>query len=254
MPRPLLFAVALALTVVARPLAQAPAALPLGAPVQGAVGETPTDYAFAAKTAGVLSVAVQGTGDLSLQLLDDDGQVMPDGTSDRDLRGNDGTELFTVTLTEPGNYRVRVRVQGGSQSTFTIAGSYLSFPLFQRPGDPDRRPSLAKAVGVGKPIDDALDPDNGDAWDWFVLKATQSGTLTVVTRPSGAGEAPDLRLELYTGGDFSNAADRSDQDLQSNSANETVSVNVKAGEAVHVKVSINFSRAGKYRLSSSLAP
>ena len=56
------------------------------------------------------SVAVQGTSDLSLQLVDEDGQVMPDGSTDRDLNGNEGTELLSVTLTEPGAYRVRVRV------------------------------------------------------------------------------------------------------------------------------------------------
>ena len=59
--------------------AQAPAPLPMGAPAQGKVGEGPTDYAVAAKTAGVLSVAVQGTSDLSLQLVDEDGQILPDG-------------------------------------------------------------------------------------------------------------------------------------------------------------------------------
>lgn len=254
MRRPLLLILALTLIAAASPAAQTPAPLPMGAPAQGTVSDTPVDYTVAAKTAGVLSVALQGTGDLALQLLDDDGQVMPDGTSDRDLRGNEGTELLTVTLTEPGSYRVRVRVQGSSPSTFTIAGSFLAFPAFQRAGDPDRRPSLAKTAAVGKPVEDGLDPDNGDSWDWYVMKATQTGTLTVVTRQLGTGDAPDLRLEIYTGGDFADAADRSDQDLQGNSANESVSVNVKAGEAVHVKVSANFSRAAKYRLSSSLAP
>lgn len=99
-----------------------------------------------------------------------------------------------------------------------------------------------------------MDPSAGDHWDWFVIKAAQAGTLTVVTRQSGTGDAPDLRLEIYTDGDFSAVQDRSDQDLQNNTANESVSVQVAAGQAVHVKVASNSSRPAKYRLSSSLAP
>ena len=61
-------------------------------------------------------------------------------------------------------------------------------------------------------------------------------------------------LEVYTGGKFTDAQDRSDQDLQNNAASESVSVQVTAGQAVHVRVTGNFTRAAKYRLSSSLAP
>ena len=233
--------------------AQAPAPLPMGAPAQGKVAGEPMEYAVAAKTAGVLTVAVQGTSDLSLQLVDEDGQVMPDGSTDRDLNGNDGTELLSVTLTEPGAYRLRVR-SSGDGGTFQIAGAFMSFPPFQRPGDPDRRPRAAKAGQVGKAFEDGLDPEAGDNWDWWVMKAAQAGTLTIVTRQVGTGDAPDLVLEVFTDGEFSEAKDRSDQDLQGNSANESATVQVTAGQAVHVKVSSNFGRGAKYRLSSSLAP
>jgi hypothetical protein len=232
---------------------QAPAPLPMGAPAQGKVSDGPVEYAVAAKTAGVLSVAVQGTSDLSLQLIDEDGQVMPDGSTDRDLNGNEGTELLSATITEPGAYRLRVR-SGGSGGTFQIAGSFMSFPAFQRPADPDRRPAMAKTGPVGKALEDGLDPGAGDNWDWWVLKAPEAGTLTVVTRAVGTGDAPDLVLEVFTEGDFADAKDRSDQDLQGNSASESATVQVTAGQAVHVKVSSNFSKAAKYRLSSSLAP
>jgi hypothetical protein len=254
MPRSSPFVPALLLALAVPAAAQAPTPLPLTGSAQGTVADEATEYTLTAKSAGVLTVAVQGTGDLALQLVDEDGQVLPDGTADRDMNGNEGTELLSARLTEAGAYRVRVRLQGGSSATFTIAATYLAFPAFQRAGDPDRRPALAKAAPVGKPLDDALDPENGDVWDWFVLKPTQDGTLTVVTRPSGQGDPPDLQLEIFTDGKFSEPADRSDQDMQSNSANESVSVNVRAGQAVHVKVTSNFSRGGRYRLSSSLAP
>jgi hypothetical protein len=236
--------------------AQTPSALPTGTPQQGtATSDKPAEYAVTAKTAGVLTVAVQGSGDLMIQVLDGDGQVLPNGAFDRDLNGNEGSELASATLTEAGAYRVRVRVQSGTNSTFQIAGSFLAFPLFERAGDPDRRPGTAKAIQVGRAFEDALDPSSGDSWDWFVMKLAEAGTLTVVTRQLGTGDGPDLILEVFTNNEFATPAARSDQDLQGNTANESVSVQVAAGQSVHVRVANNFSsRPAQYRLSSSLAP
>jgi hypothetical protein len=228
--------------------------LPMGAPVSGTASDgAPAVYRVVAGTAGVLSVAVQGSGDLALALVDEDGQLLPDGAADRDLNGSEGTELLSVTIGEAGTYALRVRVQSGGSSTFQIAGSFLAFPAFARPADPDRRPAQARALEIGKPHEDTLDPAAGDAWDWFSFKAAAAGTLAVITRPVG-GEEPDLVLEGFTGSDFSQAEDRSDQDMQGNGANESVTLNVQAGQVVHVKVSSNFSGAARYRLSSSLIP
>jgi hypothetical protein len=40
--------------------------------------------------------------------------------------------------------------------------------------------------------------------------------------------------------------------MQGNSAQESVSVNVAAGETVHIKVATISSQAGKYRISSNI--
>jgi hypothetical protein len=234
-------------------LAAAQPALPMGNPQQGkASGNAAAVYTVAAKTAGVLTVAVQGSGDLAIALLDADGQTVQGGTADQDLNGSEGTELLSATLTEPGAYRVEVRVLGSGDSTFQIAGSFLAFPPFARPADPDKRPSQARALEVGKTHEDSLDSDSGDQWDWFVFKIAEAGTLTLVTRLAGEGEA-DLVLEVFTNNDFANAAERSDQDQQGNSANESVTISVTAGQSVHVRVSSAFGRvSAKYRLQSGL--
>jgi uncharacterized protein YfaP (DUF2135 family) len=247
----------LACVVVVLPVpAWAQTALPLGTPQQGKVSsEAPTEYTFAAKTAGLLGVAVQGDGDLAFSVTDEDGQQLPDGNVDRDLNGSEGTEMVSMLISEPGTYKVRVRVQGGSSATFSIGGSWLSFPPFARASsDPDRRPRSAHSIVVGKAHEDALDSESGDLWDWFVMKPAQAGTLAIVTRRVGEGDS-DLVLEVYLDGNFASPADRSDQDLQGNNANESVTVNVNAGQAVHVKVAGAFSRVStKYRVSSSLIP
>ena len=238
--------VALALVVlcwVASP-AQAQPPLPTGAPQQGkATSAAPAEYMVTAKTAGVLVVAVQGEGDLALQITDSDGQALPDGNADRDMNGSEGTEMVSMLVPEPGAYKVRVRLQGGSSSAFQISGSWLPFPAFaQASSDPDRRPSQAKPAQVGKVIEDSLNTPGGDSWDWFAMKMAQAGTLVIVTRRLGEGDT-DLVLEAFADGDFARAAQRSDQDLQGNNANESVTLNVEVGQTVHVKVSGNFSSA-----------
>jgi len=243
------------LVIVTSGTAWAQTALPLGTPQQGKVtSESPSEYTVVAKTAGLLAVAISGDGDLAFQVTDEDGQTLPEGTVDRDLNGNNGHEMVSLLLPEPGTYKVRVRAQGGS-STFQIGGSWLAFPAFAVASpDPDRRPRGAKAIVMGKAHEDALNSESGDGWDWFIMKPAQAGTLAIVTRPLGDGDA-DLVLEVYTDGDFTKPAGRSDQDLQGNSANESVTINVTAGQQVHVKVAGAFSRVNtKYRVSSSLIP
>jgi hypothetical protein len=162
--------------------------------------------------------------------------------------------MVSLLLPEPGSYKVRVRAQGGS-STFQIGGSWLAFPAFAVASpDPDRRPRGAKSLVMCKAHEDTLSSESGDSWDWFVMKPAEAGTLAIVTRPLGDGDA-DLVLEVYADGDFNKPAGRSDQDLQGNSANESVTVNVTAGQPVHIKVAGAFSRVNtKYRVSSSLIP
>lgn len=163
--------------------------------------------------------------------------------------------MVSMMISEPGTYKVRVRLQGNQSSTFTIGGSWLSFPAFAHASaDPDRRPRSAQSIAVGKAHEDSLSSESGDNWDRFVLKPAQAGTLAIVTRLVGTDQA-DLVLEVYLDNDFTKPADRSDQDLQGNSANESVTANVNAGQPVHVKVAGTFSRINtKYRLSSSVIP
>ena len=230
-------------------------ALPMGAPQQG---KTPSngaaEYTFEAKTAGVIVAAVNGEADLVLQVVDADGQTLQDGRSDRDLNGSVGTELLSVIIPEPGLYRVRVSANNAGAS-FQIGGSFMSFPVFASTSpDPDRRPGNARAAEVGKPTEDSLDSKEGDNWDWFVLTPAQGGTLAIVTRRAGGGEA-DLLLEAFLDGQFAEPAERSDQDLQGDNANESVMVIVKPGQRVHVRVSRVFSEGTtRYTLSSNLIP
>jgi hypothetical protein len=236
--------------------ARAQTPLPTGTPQKATVeSNTPAEFTLAAKTAGVVVVAVQGDGDLALQVTDEDGQALPDGSADRDLNGSEGTEMLSMIIPEPGSYRVRVRLQGSGSASFQIAGSWTPFPPFaQASTDPDRRPSQARSAAVGKPIEDGLNSKTGDNWDWFVMKIAQAGTLVVLTRRVGEGDT-DLVLEAFTGGNFAQAVQRSDQDLQGNNANESVTLNVEAGQLVHIKVASTFSGANtRYRLSSSLVP
>jgi hypothetical protein len=233
--------------------AQQPQPLPLGRLVTGTLGgDATTDYRLTLESAGLLSVASDGTGDVVLQLLDRDGQPVANGRSDEDLDGVGARELLSVRIGEAGPYILRVASVGGDPATFQLGATLLGFPAWAKAADPDGRPSGARALTPGTPVEDALDPAHGDERDWFTVRATADGTLVFATRGLGAGDGFDLVLEAYLDGRFDEAVQRSDQDLQDDMANEAVTVVVRAGQVVHVRVSALSSQGGRYRLSSTL--
>lgn len=246
----------LLLLAVSAPLA-AQSPLPVGSTAAGALGANgeAARYRFQASGPGVLTVVAHGTEDLTLAVMDEDGQPVADGTADRDLNGNVGSELLSVVLTEGGTYFVEVRSHGSSSGSFTVGGGWVAMPAFARPPDPDGRPSRAGRLTIGATHTDALHPDEGDQWDWFTLSVTERSTLVVVTRMD-EGVDGDLALEVYLDGDYSTPAVSSDQDLQGNLGNESVTVDVRAGQPVHIKVR-SLSSSGDaipYRVSVTRVP
>lgn len=251
--RVLLVAAAAIVAVPAASQAQAPAALPVGKTTAGQVSSSAaTVYRFTAPAAGVLSVAVHADADVTLKVTDQDGQALPDGSSDRDLYRAGGNEQVMVGIPERGEYRVQVELLGGTSSKFEIGAGWIAMPAFARATDADRRPTQGAALEVGRSHEDALNGDEGDYWDWFVITAKTSGTLTVILR-SVNDDSPDLALELYTAEDLTEHAARSDNDLQGNTTNESATVDVKAGQKIYVKVlGATGNPSGRYRLASSI--
>jgi hypothetical protein len=246
-------ALATALFLTATPLvAQQP--LPLGRVVSGTLpGDGSADYRITVASAGVLSIATDGTGDLSLQLMDADGQPLPEGRVDSDLDGKGARETLTLRLGEAGTYTLRVTSFGGDESAYQLSASMLAFPAFAKAPDPDGRPSGARALTVGQAVTGALDPGAGDERDWYSVRVATAGTLVLATRAlDETEEGFDLALEVFLDGTFDEPAQRSDQDLQENMANEAVTVMVKAGQVVHLRVSTISRIGGRYRLSSTL--
>ena len=228
--------------------------LPMGKAVTAsATSDAPAVYQFNATTAGVLTVAVKGTGDLAILVSDADGQPVPQGSVDQDLFSSTGTEQLMVTLSEAGRYKIEIRQQESTPAKFELGASWMPFPAFARPADPDKRPAQARALEPGRSHEDSLDPGAGDAWDWFVFTPKTNGVLTVILRPVGSGDNNlDLVLELYVGDNLTEPVTKSDQDMQDNMANESATIDVKAGQKVYAKVVSNGSAPGKYRVSSSL--
>ena len=251
----ILFVVCLGLPGKAPVLGQTPTALESGKVVEGSSGwERPAIFGFSAETAGVLTIAVRGAdeADLFLLVTDADGQPLPDGRSDQDLGGDAGAEQFAVTLPRAGGYKVRVETFGGEDGSFKIGVSWLPFPGLAVPADPDGSPSTATRIYVDQESrSDAIDGSKGDYWDWFVLKPEKGGTLTVTTR----AEEGDLILEAYSPGEYAEALERSDQDLQGTSGNEAVTLILEAGEEFYFKVTA-FSAGAEipYRLQVGFIP
>ncbi len=226
-----------------------------GAVVEGKTAqEGPAVYGFEAESAGVLTIVVRSQDDTDLFLLvtDSDGQPLPEGRSDQDLGGDTGAEQFAVTLPRAGEYRIRVESYGEGSAPFKIGVSWIAFLDLAVPEDPDGSPASAIRVRVGQETrNDSIDPAKGDFWDWFVLTAEQPGTLTVATR----AEDGDLVLEAFNPGEFTEASERSDQDLQGTGGNEALTLAVEAGDELFFKVSAFISKTPvSYRLQIGFIP
>src|SRR5690606_35505339 len=96
---------------------------------------------------------------------------------------------------------------------FEISGAFIANSAFGGTPDPDRRPSRANALKVGDTRNDSVNTDEGDNWDWFLIKADFTGTVVVTTRVFGE-DSGDLAMSAYIGTDYREPAVRSDQDIQ----------------------------------------
>ncbi|MCZ6917805.1 MAG: PPC domain-containing protein [Gemmatimonadetes bacterium] len=230
--------------------------LEIGGTVLGTTGMgEATTYRLRLESAGVLTVVVRSTDDtdLVLSVTDGDGQPLPDGESDQDLGGHSGAEQVAVTIPRAGTYHVRVRPYSSGKAGFRIGASWLAFPDLEQPADPDGAPSSAIVMRVGQESrHDSINSTAGDHWDWFVVQIDQAGMLTVATR----ADEGDLVIEAFNEGEFSEAAERSDQDLQGTAGNEAITLTVQAGQTMYFKVSAfsSFSDTIRYRLSLGFMP
>jgi hypothetical protein len=244
------------LAVLAASSVQAQDPLPLDEMGEGTTTpEVPAKFVFNAPSAGVLTTAVRTAGgsDLVLYVCDEDGQPLPNGHSDADLDGV-GTEQVATTLPGAGDYLVIVVVRGwGAEETqFRVGGTWLAIPGDEAPNDDsDGRPSAAQELEVGGNIEDSINRQAGDPWDWFVVTPGEAGSLTVVTRaPEG-----DLKLEYFASDRYYTAEERSDQDLGGTAGNESLSLQVEAGTTYYFRISAVYGDDQiDYKISAGLIP
>jgi hypothetical protein len=216
--------------------------------------EKVAELEFRAESAGILTVMARSTdeSDLILVVTDGDGQPLPEGRSDQDIGGDTGAEQFAVTIPRAGTYRVRVETYSWETAGFRIGASWLAFPDLEVPPDPDGSPTTAIPIAVEQQsVSGSIDGSVGDYWDWYVLTADRSGTLTVATR----AEDGDLVLEAFEEGQYSEALERSDQDLQGINGNEALTLLVTPGQTLYFKVSaFSEGTAIDYRLQIGFIP
>lgn len=227
--------------------------LPLGSTSQGMLSGGEAGYVFAAKDAGFLTIILRSEAgeDLSLLVTDEEGQALLDGMSDADVGGDVGAEQLVVTIPGAGRYQVRVRSFMEETASFQIGASFLTSKLAAAAEDPDGRPSRGIELAVGAVHEDAIDPAAGDRVDWYRIKVEKDGVLTVLTRSDDEG---DLRLEHYVEPTFDEPMDSSDQDMEGVMGNESLTLEVSAGDVVLIRVAPSFSGGGAvtYRISSGL--
>jgi hypothetical protein len=232
-------------------------ALPMNTTASGTLGNggEAAKYSFTATSAGLLTVAANAPSDITLAVMDEDGQMLREGAIDRDHAGNVGREYGTVVIPRAGKYSIEVRgLDASGAVAFTVGGSFVAVAALEMPEDTDGRPANAKAVQPGTVVEDAVNPDEGDAADWFSVTAETAMTLVIVTRVEQEGG--DLVIEAFSANNMAESVGRSDQDLRGNAGNESVTVEMRAGETVKFKVFALNERGGaiNYRVSLGMVP
>ncbi|WP_405284962.1 hypothetical protein V3331_05070 [Gaopeijia maritima] len=232
--------------------------LPLGSTTAGSLmSETPAEYTVELDGPGFLAVVLRADSpddDLVLVVTDDEGQVLPSARSDSDLNGQTGAEQLLVQIPWGGTYGVVVeQFYSSGAVSFQVGASFLATPLAAADPDPDGKPSGAVALAVDETHDDSIDPAGGDGWDWYAITAETAGVLTILTRAVDDRQG-DLRIDVFRADDLREAEEGSDQDQSGVMTNESVTVDVAAGETVYVKVAPSFMADGTvaYRIASGL--
>jgi hypothetical protein len=241
----------------AAPVASGPPALPMNTTASGALGANgeAAKYSVTLTGAGLLTSAANAPSDITLAVIDEDGQVVREGAIDRDHGGNVGSEFGTVVIPRAGKYTVEVRgLSASGPIAFTVGGAFMPMASFESPEDSDGRPASARVVQPGSATEDSVNPDAGDVADWYSVTAETAMTLVIVTRVEGEGG--DLVLEAYSASNMAETVARSDQDLRGNAGNESVTIEMRAGETVKFKVSALNERGGAiaYRVSLGMVP
>jgi hypothetical protein len=233
-------------------------ALPIGSTASGTIsGQESGEYLLDLEGPGFLAVIVRAgeeEDDLVLTITDDEGQVLLSGRSDQDLGGQMGAEQLLVQIPGGGQYSVVVSQNYGSSTiSFEVGAAFLTTPMAAAEPDPDGKPSGATALEIDGGQEDSIYPGQGDGWDWYSVTATSAGVLTVLTRGTD-DEGGDLRLDVFRAGDLREPVDGSDQDQNDVLANESVTLDVAAGETIYVKVAPSFMGAGmvSYRIAAGL--
>jgi hypothetical protein len=190
-----LIAGVLVLLAFGTPLA-AQTALPFGTVVRGTLPDGGTvDYPLTVPTAGVLSVASDGTGDLQLQLLDADGQPVANGQADGDLDRVGARERLAVRVGEAGAYRLDAALDpaaGDERDWYVIRAATAGTLVFatRSPGEGDDGFDLVLEVFLDGKFDEAAHRSDQDLQEDLANEA-----VTVVVQ---AGQTVHVRVSTLS--------------------------------------------------------
>jgi hypothetical protein len=110
----------------------------------------------------------------------------------------------------------------------------------------------ATVLGLEASRQDRLDDEGRH---WYVITAPEDVTVNFTTRSTGENDG-DLVIEAYVNEDFGQFLIRSDSDMEGDSAHESVTVDLRAGDILHVKVAAwgSGDNQWSYQLDVSHAP
>ena len=208
--------------------------LPLGTTQSLTVEDGATlELPFVADGPGILTVAYSSSarGRVAVSVLDRRGRQMQ---SAAESRANAPVRHELVPLSEAGEYIVRVTVRRAGE--LKIGAEWIPFPQIESVRaqvipEPDEDTELVLVpdrMMVGS-INTAA-PETQHLWCRF--DAEEDGQLVVLASASQG----DITMQSFMPGQFQNALEYRDDDLNGSVANEGMILDVEAGESYYVRV------------------
>lgn len=154
--------------------------------------------------------------DITLSLFDSEGNQVHN--SDSDLEGMLWNELFTIPVTEPGDYVIEVG-SIGTPGMVRVGASFISMPGLQGPVGKELVLGVGQSDVVVGATNYTIDIPEGD-----------DGYLSVFTR----GESGDIALEIQARGGA--VLDSVDSDMGGSLVNEAIFTQVEGGNRYTVRV------------------
>lgn len=215
---------------------------------QGATLEMP----FVADGPGILTVAYSAASRVRLEVTDARGRRIETQSARSGGRQSAGVGHGLVPLGRGGEYTVRLTV--GGEGEIKLGAEWIPFPTMETVRAqviPEPDPETELTLVPDRMVVGSINTANAETqYLWCRYDAEVDGQLVVLANASQG----DITLQSFDPGNFSNAREYRDDDLNGSVANEGMILDVRAGETYYVRVDMRSGQRCDVEVRAGLIP